>query len=109
MAILVLPVEVIHDLNQEGWSVKPGDLGENLTVAGISHSEFSPGQEYKAGEVVMEISFECEPCRNLSVLPYVGEAKINVFIKTLLNRRGWYARVIKPGTIKPGDLILKVK
>ncbi|MDP7036946.1 MAG: MOSC domain-containing protein [Candidatus Marinimicrobia bacterium] len=108
MAILVLPIEIINNLNHEGWPVNSGDLGENLTTSGISHSEFSPGQQDKAGKAVIEISFECDPCKNLSVLPCVGETKINFFMKTLMNRRGWYAKVIQPGTIYAGELITKI-
>ena len=42
---------------------------------------------------------------NLSVLPYVGEEKVNDFIKTLVRRRGWYAEVMQEGIIKKGDSI----
>ena len=109
MAVLVLPTEVINDLNRAGWPVSPGDLGENLTVSGIPHTDFFSGQQFQTGETVIEISFECDPCTNLSVLSYVGEKKINDFMKTLMHRRGWYARVVQSGTINPGDLIRQIK
>ena len=99
MAVLLYPIETIQELNKEGWPVKPGDLGENFTITGIAHSHFSPNQQYQIGESLIEISFECDPCQNLSVLPYVGKTKINEFIKTLMHRRGWYARVLKEGLI----------
>jgi MOSC domain-containing protein YiiM len=97
MAVLLYSIETIKELNKEGWPVKPGDLGENFTITGIPHSHFLPNQQYKIGESLIEISFECDPCQNLSVLPYVGKTKINEFIKTLMHRRGWYARVLKEG------------
>ena len=100
MAVLLYPIETIRELNKEGWPIKPGDLGENFTITGISHSHFSPNQKYQIGESLIEISFECDPCQNLSVLPYVGKTKINEFIKTLMYRRGWYARVLKEGLIE---------
>ena len=99
MAVLVYPIETIHELNDEGWPIMPGDMGENFTISGIPHSHFSPNQQYQIGESLIEISFECDPCQNLSVLPYVGKTKINEFIKTLMHRRGWYARVLKEGLI----------
>jgi len=99
MAVLVYPIETIHQLNDEGWPIMPGDMGENFTISGIPHSHFSPNQQYQIGESLIEISFECDPCQNLSVLPYVGKTKINEFIKTLMHRRGWYARVLKEGLI----------
>ena len=99
MAVLLYPIETIEELNKEGWPIKPGDLGENFTITGIPHSHFSPNQQYQIGDSLIEISFECDPCQNLSVLPYIGKTKINDFNKTLMHRRGWYARVLKEGLI----------
>ncbi len=106
MAVLLYPIETIKELNKEGWPIKPGDLGENFTLTGIPHSHFSPNQQYQIGESLIEISFECDPCQNLSVLSYVGKTKINEFIKTIMHRRGWYARVLKEGLIVQ-DCIVK--
>ena len=104
MAILVYPIETIQELNQEGWPVQPGDVGENLTVKGYALDSFKVGQQYIAGNSTIEISLECDPCTNLSLLPYVDQKHIKTFMNTVLHRRGWYARVIKDGEIKPGDI-----
>ena len=103
MALLVYPIETIQELNQEGWPVQPGDVGENLTVKGYAHDTFKVGQQYKAGNSTIEISLECDPCTNLGLLPYIGQKHITTFINTILHRRGWYARTVKEGEIKPGD------
>ena len=103
MAILVYPMETIEEMNQEGWPVKPGDVGENLTIKGYSHDTFKVGQQYEAGNAMIEISLECDPCNNLSLLPYVGQAKMKTFMNKIMHRRGWYARIIKEGEIRPGD------
>ena len=108
MAVLVYPIETIHQLNDEGWPIMPGDMGENFTISGIPHSHFSPNQQYQIGESLIEISFECDPCQNLSVLPYVGKTKINEFIKTLMHRRGWYARVLKEGLIVQNCIVKQI-
>tara|TARA_X000000950_G_C13867190_1_gene641281 strand:- start:311 stop:793 length:483 start_codon:yes stop_codon:yes gene_type:complete len=108
MALMILSCDIINDLNTEGWTVKPGDLGENLTFSNIDYSEFSPSQQYKVGEIEMEISFICDPCLTLKHLPYIGNARVKDFIKTLVGRRGWYAKVLKPGKIKKGDLLTRI-
>ncbi|MBT3731921.1 MAG: MOSC domain-containing protein [Candidatus Marinimicrobia bacterium] len=108
MAVLVYPIETIHELNNEGWPIMPGDLGENFTTSGIPHSHLSLNQKYKIGECIIEISFECDPCKNLSVLPYIGETKINDFIKKLMHRRGWYARVLKEGVVTQNSVIEQI-
>ena len=108
MAVLVYPIETIHELNDEGWPIMPGDMGENFTISGIPHSHFSPNQQYQIGESLIEISFECDPCQNLSALPYVGKTKILEFIKTLMHRRGWYARVLKEGLIVQNCIVKQI-
>ena len=103
MAVMIISTDILNALNNEGWPVKPGDLGENLTLANIDYASMVPGQQYKIGDVELEISIICNPCSNLYKLSYVGEEKGPKFIKTLMNRRGWYARVLKTGQISTGD------
>ena len=105
MAVMIISTDILNALNNEGWPVKPGDLGENLTLANIDYASMVPGQQYKIGDVELEISIICNPCSNLYKLSYVGEEKGPKFIKTLMNRRGWYARVLKTGQISTGDTV----
>ena len=102
---ILLSEDIINQLNREGWPVCPGDLGENLTLTNIDYSSILPGQNYTIGNIEIMISFICDPCSYLEVLPYVGELKLIDFIKTLKNRRGWDARVVKEGQIFAGDLV----
>jgi len=108
MAIMLISMDIIEELNNEGWPVKPGDLGENLTLVNVDYRTIKPGQRYTAGQAELEISIICDPCSNLNVLPYVGEDKVSTFIKTLMKRRGWYARVIKEGLVSSGDPFLLI-
>jgi len=108
MAVLLYPKETIDDLNKEGWPIQKGDVGENFTITGIRHSHFSSGQQFHLGECIFEITFECDPCHYLAILPYVGEEKINDFIKNMMHRRGWYAKVIKEGRVSKGDSIQQI-
>ena len=103
MAVMIISTDIISQLNQEGWPVKPGDLGENLTITDIDYNTIAPGQIYVAGNMEIEISFICDPCSNLFFLTDVGNRRGPEFIKTIMNRRGWYARVLKEGNIAVGD------
>ena len=105
MAVMIISTDILDALNNEGWPVKPGDLGENITLANIDYASMAPGQKYKLGAIELEISIICNPCSNLYKLSYVGEEKGPQFIKTLMNRRGWYARVLKTGQISAGDTV----
>ncbi|MGH9340262.1 MAG: MOSC domain-containing protein [Acidobacteriota bacterium] len=105
-AILLMPLEMIRELNRQGWPIQPGDLGENVTTSGIDYADFKIGHRYQLGpEVLIQISKACLPCRILHVLPYIGVQIGPEFVKVLKDRRGWYARVLKGGRIRRGDVI----
>jgi len=103
MAVLIVPLETLRELNGEGWPVQSGDLGENLTTEGISNDAFVPGRKFRVGETVVEVSKECTPCTNLYLLPYVGEARGPAFLEAMLGRRGWYARDLQEGRVRAHD------
>ena len=106
-ALLIMPVETIQDLNNEGWPVRPGDMGENITTEGLLNAEFCVGAKLRIGEVLAELAENNMPCQILGQLPYVGSQHVDEFIKILIGRRGWYARVIKGGKISVGDRVCK--
>ena len=108
-ALLVVPLETLNDLEREGWPVRPGDLGENVTSVGLGYDTFAPGGRFLIGEAVVEVTKPCEPCRYLFGLPYVGAALGPAFLKTMVGRRGWYAAVLRPGRIRPGDPIRRIE
>ncbi len=106
-AVLVIARETLRRLQSEGWPVQPGDLGENLTVEGIPEAWYAAGRRFRVGrEVEIELTEAAEPCKNLSLLPYVGEARVAEFVKATLGRRGWYARVHVAGTVCPDDEVV---
>lgn len=102
-ALLIMPIETIRELNSEGWPIKPGDLGENFTTSGIPYEAFGVGKVFASGKVHFQITKACDPCDNLFLLPYVGVSKGPGFLKVMLGRRGWYARVLEEGHVKTGD------
>ncbi|MCI4345450.1 MAG: MOSC domain-containing protein [Thermoplasmata archaeon] len=104
-AVLLLPLETLEELQREEWPVHPGDLGENITTQGVPLEELRPGVRLRAGAAELEVTRICDPCRNLYLLPYVGPERGPEFVRTLLDRRGWYARVLKSGAIRVGDAI----
>ena len=105
MAVLIVPKETLDELDREGWPVRPGDLGENVTTQGIAYDEFAPGRRFRVGEALLEISKPCTPCDNLYLLPYVGPERGPEFLRVTLDRRGWYARVLTTGRIRVADPI----
>jgi MOSC domain-containing protein YiiM len=103
-ALLLLTRDVLDALHQEGWAVEPGHLGENVLLEGIGNDGLAPGKRVALGkDVVVEVTRECEPCSELYELPYIGQTRGPGFVRTLLHRRGWYARVVTAGTVARGD------
>ncbi|MBI4918522.1 MOSC domain-containing protein [archaeon] len=107
-AVLIIPLETLDDLNKEGWPVKPGDLGENVTSKGVPYDFFEVGSKYCLGDAVIEVREHATPCKILQLLPYVSSEKKAEFVKTLVGRRGLYCALIKEGIVKEGDSIIKV-
>jgi MOSC domain-containing protein YiiM len=105
-ALLLLTEEVLHGLQSEGWPVQPGDLGENLTLAGVPERMLAPGVRLRIADVLLEVSLACDPCTTLYALPYVGRERGPEFLRRLHGRRGWYARVLQPGLVTPGSPVV---
>ena len=105
MAVLVVPFETLQELNREGWPVRPGDLGENITSVGVGYQEFAPGRRFRVGRALLEVTKPCTPCDNLYGLPYVGAARGPEFLRVTLGRRGWYAKVLEEGRVRTDDPI----
>jgi MOSC domain-containing protein YiiM len=106
-AVLLLTEEILSALRAEGWPVRAGDLGENLTLAELPPDALMPGAQVHLGEVVLEVSKPCEPCIGLYTLPYVGTERGAAFLRALKGRRGWFARVSRGGTVHP-DMAVEV-
>ena len=104
-AVLLLSEEILVALRKEGWVVQPGELGENLTLAGLPTDALQPGVQVKLGEVVLEVSKPCDPCTVLYTLPYVGVKRGPEFVRTMLGRRGWFARVVQGGIVRAGTAV----
>lgn len=108
-AVLLLPYETIQDLNAEGWPVKPGDLGENITTIHKPYGSFACGQAYRIGtDAVVRVTEPCHPCNNLKFLDYIGDDRVDEFVRTLVGRRGWYASVISDGIVKRDDPLVRL-
>jgi MOSC domain-containing protein YiiM len=100
-AVLLLNAEILAELQAEDWPVEAGELGENLTVAGLPREALQPGAKVHLGDVVLEVSKACDPCTVLFTLPYVGHERGAAFLRTLRGRRGWFARVLRGGVVYP--------
>ena len=98
-ALLLMTQDLLDTLRSEGWPVEPGHLGENLTLGGVPESSLAPGVRLRLGQVELEISKACDPCTETYSLPYIGTERGPAFVRALVGRRGWYARVLREGRL----------
>lgn len=114
-AVLLICSEVIEDLRSKGYPVFPGALGENLTISGIDHTQLRPGQQFRVGQTIIELTTVRAPCATLDVYgPAIksevcdSEVKAGNARSPRWAKGGFYARVIQTGPIRPGDKIMLV-
>lgn len=113
-ALLFISIEGIEELQQAGFPLFPGALGENITTVGLDRRQWRIGQRWHVGpEVVVELTKIRTPCQTLN---RYGAGKIQKAVYDERIREGdvstaqWglsgaYARVIQGGTIRQGDSI----
>ena len=115
-ALCLFSLETIEELVREGYPVFPGALGENLTTSGLDYRTVRPGQQYAIGaEVRIRITKVRQPCRTIAVYgPSLLRALFDPEVKRgstdspRWGRSGFYAEVLREGTIAPGDPLYPV-
>ena len=55
--------------------------------------------------VELEVTKPAIPCKSLANVLDVGEKRVIEFVKTMQDRRGWFAKIISTGEIQKDDLI----
>ncbi len=83
-----------------GRKVNYGEFAENITTKGLSLVDTHPLDKLIIGEVEMEITQIGKECHGTScaIFKEVGNC--------VMPKEGIFARVLKPGMVKPGDSIL---
>jgi MOSC domain-containing protein YiiM len=111
-AVLLIASESLESLRTEGFMVHPGDLGENLTTEGLTPANWRSGQQYQVGQAVIELTKVRAPCNTLNIygVPiksaiYDARVEAGDFTSPRWALSGFYARVIRPGLIFPGNPI----
>jgi MOSC domain-containing protein YiiM len=111
-AILLITSEGVDSLAAQGFSVYYGALGENLTTRGLDRLLLRLGQRFRAGQVTIELTQMRCPCDTLSVYGtgiqaamYDARAQAGDAASLVWGLSGFYASVVEPGTLRPGDPI----
>jgi MOSC domain-containing protein YiiM len=114
-AILLITVEGIDELVSRGFPLFPGALGENLTTRGLDRRALRLTQRLKAGDAVIELTRIRTPCSTLDVYGTgIQAAMYDALVQKgnhdspLWGLSGFYASVVQPGIVRPGDTIATI-
>lgn len=114
-AILLIAAETVEALAARGYPVTFGSLGENLTTRGLALRDLRIGDRLRAGGALVEITQPRGPCTQLDV--YGSSIKAEIYDPLVQARdpssprwgmSGFYACVLQPGAVRPGDIIAVV-
>jgi len=98
-AVCIQDLEKLEELSQNGYSLSPGEAGENLTVKNLHVNGLPLGTILEfSGGVVLEISKVRKPC-------YVMDAIHSHLKEDAVGRHGMYAKVLKEGMLTVGEEI----
>lgn len=104
-AVSLYSFEAIRTLQAEGHPIRPGTVGENLTISGLDWPSVVPGRELTIGEVRLAVTAYAPPCEKIKA-SFLNREFTRISQKV---HPGWsrlYARVIAGGVIRPGEEVV---
>lgn len=97
--VSLLAVESIEKMRAIGAEVKPGDFAENITTQGLAVDALPIGTHLRVGPeaelVITQIGKACH--KGCAIRDLVGDC--------VMPREGVFARVVKGGPVRPGDVV----
>ena len=90
--------EVMRELETEGIALSAESLSTNLITEGINLSALGVGSRLQIGEAIIELAEVRKPCGSLTKLD-------RRLPKRLYQRCGMLSRILKGGTVHPGDAV----
>lgn len=111
-ALLLIAEEALEQMKEQGFTVYPGALGENVTMRGVDVRQFRLGQRWRVGEVIVELTKIRVPCNTIKIYgENIGKAIYDSRVKAGDHTSprwalsGVYTSVISGGVIHAGDPI----
>lgn len=103
-AICLYSADVIDALAEEGHPIAYGSTGENLTLAGVDWASLRGGLTVRAGTALLRLSVPAVPCKKNRDFFRDGDFnRMDHDAHPGWSR--WYASVLEPGDVAPGDAI----
>jgi MOSC domain-containing protein YiiM len=78
------------------FELEPGQVKENMTIAGLTLAGLPAGTQIQAGQALLEVTGDCAPCRFLDDIRSGLQRDMD-------GQRGTLCRVTRGGAIRVGD------
>lgn len=96
--VSLLSYDKVKAFNEKGANVEDGAFGENLVVEGFDFRTMPVGTRFYIGEAELEMTQIGKECHShCAIYQRMGEC--------IMPREGVFARVIRGGVIRPGDVM----
>jgi MOSC domain-containing protein YiiM len=103
--ILLVDTSMLAALYEKDIHLKPGMLGENIIVDGVSVMALPIGTEVEIGETLLEMTEVRNPCYQLNEMHPDLLETVKSEHAGIRHNAGMLARILKGGWIRPGDLV----
>jgi MOSC domain-containing protein YiiM len=97
----VMLAEAVAELGAEGFKVAPGELGEQIVVAGLDPVALTEGTRLKLGEAVIQVGIPRTGCARFETIQ--GKPQ-----QSAKGRLGALATVVTGGEVAVGDAVAVV-
>ena len=105
--VLIIDTTILGFLNEQGFTLQPGWMGENIIIDGISIMTLPIGTQLIIGEAIVELAEVRNPCYQLDEMrPGVLKAVENSGPGPDPRNAGMLARVLQGGKVQPADSVL---
>lgn len=105
----LLHEELLEELASQGYDIKPGNIGENITTRGVDLLGLPTGARLQLGDqAVVEITGLRNPCHQIEKYQKGLLGKVLVKDATtgrLVRKAGIMGVVLHGGDVKPGDAV----
>ncbi|MEW4561286.1 MOSC domain-containing protein [Bremerella sp. JC770] len=95
-AVTLLSQAILDHHERDGHKFPPGSAGENITVNRLDLSNYEPGTRLRVGSAEIQLEKPWKPCHFKDAA--TGRSQPND-----AGCSGWFASVVREGTIQPGD------
>ena len=105
----LIQIELLEELNAKGFSVNPGDLGENITTRGVDLLGLPTGTKIKIGtQAIIELKTLRNPCVQIDQFQkgLLKEVLYKNEEGEVIRRAGVMGIILEGGIVRPKDEIV---